>query len=257
MFRFIIRFLKVLAIACIIGVGLRVIDVVFYKEKEDKIDKQIASEIITADSSEESNSQPIENIVIIKEQKEKKQEQKIEIKENKEAGTVVVKPKETVKKETKQETTNTQTEIKQEQKPTSQIIEKKQEEQIQQEEIEKEDIKVEEQIKDKKEEKQEEKQEETKVEQEQQEQIITEEYKINEEMIDRIRTIIENNETADMKKYGYEIVPDSTIPELTNEFTFTEQRVINKITWKSGIIRIYARDYYFNGNYISTQCFII
>ena len=67
-------------------------------------------------------------------------------------------------------------------------------------------------------------------------------------MIDRIRTIIENNETADMKKYGYEIVPDSTIPELTNEFTFTEQRVINKITWKSGIIRIYARDYYFNGN---------
>ena len=76
-------------------------------------------------------------------------------------------------------------------------------------------------------------------------------------MIERIRRIIENNETADMKNYGYEIVPDSTIPELTNEFTFTEQRVINKITWKSGIIRIYARDYYFNGNYISTQCFII
>ena len=111
MFRFIIRFLKVLAIACIIGVGLRVIDVVFYKEKEDKTDKQIASEIITANSSEESNSQPIENIVIIKEQKEEKQEEKTEIKENKEAGTVVVKPKETVKQETKQETTNTQTEI--------------------------------------------------------------------------------------------------------------------------------------------------
>ena len=253
MFRFLIKFLKVLSIACIIGVGLRVIDVVFYKEKEDKTDKQIASEIITADSSEESNSQPIENIVIIKEQKEEKQEEKIEIKENKEAGTVVVKPKETVKQETKQETTNTQTQIKQEQKPTSQIIEKKQEEQIQQEEIEKEDIEVEEQIKDKKEEKQ----EETKAEQEQQEQIITEEYKINEEMIDRIRTIIENNETADMKTYGYEIVVDSTIPELTNEFTFTEQRVINKITWKCGIIKIYARDYYFNGNYISTQCFII
>ena len=79
MFRFIIRFLKVLAIACIIGVGLRVIDVVFYKEKEDKTDKQIASEIITADSSEESNSQPLENIVIIKEQKEKKQKQRAEI----------------------------------------------------------------------------------------------------------------------------------------------------------------------------------
>lgn len=252
MFRFIIRFLKVLAIACIVGVGLRVVDVIFYKQKTDEIDKQISSEIIAADSSEESNSQPIENIVIIKEQKEEKQEQKIEIKENKEAGTVIVKTKETVetKQQTKQETANVQTDIKQEQKPTTQQTENKQEEQIQQEEIKKEDIKVEEQVK-------EEKQEETKVEQEQQEQIITEEYKINEEMIDRIRIIIENNETADMKNYGYEIVPDSTIPELTNEFTFTEQRVINKITWKSGIIRIYARDYYFNGNYISTQCFII
>ena len=114
----------------------------------------------------------------------------------------------------------------------------------------------------------EEKQEETKVEipqevpkVEQQEEIreqkITEEYKINEQMINQIKTIIENNETEDMKTYGYEIVVDSTIPELTNEFTFTEQRVINKITWKCGIIRIYARDYYFNGNHISTQCFII
>lgn len=87
--------------------------------------------------------------------------------------------------------------------------------------------------------------------------MITEEYKINEQMINQIKTIIENNETDDMKTYGYEIVVDSTIPELTNEFTFTEQRVINKITWKCGIIRIYARDYYFNGNHISTQCFII
>lgn len=86
---------------------------------------------------------------------------------------------------------------------------------------------------------------------------ITEEYKTNDQMINKIKTIIENNETDDMKTYGYEIVVDSTIPELTNEFTFTEQRVINKITWKCGIIRIYARDYYFNGNHISTQCFII
>lgn len=256
MFRFIIRFLKVLAIACIIGVGLRVIDVVFYKQKEDKTDKQKTSEIITADSFQESNSQPTENIVIIEEQKEEKQEEKIEIKENKEAGTITAETKETIKQETKQETTNTQTEIRQEQKPTSQIIENKQEEQQeeqkQQEEIKKEDGKVEEQEPVK-----EEKQEEIKVEEDKQEQIITEEYKINEQMINKIKSIIENNETADMKTYGYEIVVDSTIPELTNEFTFTEQRVINKITWKCGIIKIYARDYYFNGNYISTQCFII
>lgn len=251
MFRFIIRFLKVLAIACIIGVGLRVIDVVFYKQKEDKTDKQITSEIITVDSSEESISQPIENIVITEEQKEVKQEENIVIKENKEAGIVAVKPKETVKQETKQETTNTQTEIKQEQQPTSQIVENKQEEQQEehkQQETKKEDAKVEEQEPVK---------EEIKVEEDKQEQIITEEYKINEQMINKIKSIIENNETADMKTYGYEIVVDSTIPELTNEFTFTEQRVINKITWKCGIIKIYARDYYFNGNYISTQCFII
>ena len=117
MFRFIIRFLKVLAIACIIGVGLRVVDVIFYKQKTDEIDKQISSEIIAADSSEESNSQPIDSIVITEEQKEVKQEEKTIVKENKEAGTVAVKPKETVetKQQTKQETTNTQTEIKLEQ----------------------------------------------------------------------------------------------------------------------------------------------
>ena len=106
----------------------------------------------------------------------------------------------------------------------------------------------------KKEESKVEKQEETKVEQEKKN---IEEYKINQEMINRIKTIIKNNETEDMKTYGYEIVVDSSIPELTNEFTFTEKRVINKITWSCGIIKIYARDYYYNGNLVSTQCFIL
>lgn len=258
MFRFLIRFLKVLAIVCIIGVGLRVIDVIFYKQKADETDNKMTSENVTADNSEENISQPIENIVITEEQKEVKQEENITIKENKEAETITIKTNETAKQETKQqekkeikkEKTQEQIVITQEQKeeqpPISQIVENK-EEQIQQEEIKKEDVKVEEQ---------EQVKEETKVEQEQ-EPVITEEYKINEQMINKIKTIIQNNETADMKNYGYEIVVDSTIPELTNEFTFTEQRVINKITWKCGIIKIYARDYYFNGNYISTQCFII
>lgn len=114
-------------------------------------------------------------------------------------------------------------------------------EQIKQEEPKKEESKVE-------------KQEETKVEQEKKN---IEEYKINQEMINRIKTIIKNNETEDMKTYSYEIVVDSSIPELTNEFTFTEKRVINKITWSCGIIKIYARDYYYNGNLVSTQCFIL
>lgn len=84
-----------------------------------------------------------------------------------------------------------------------------------------------------------------------------EEYKINNQMINKLKEIIKNNETEDMKNYGYEIVADSSIVELTNQFTLTEQRVINKIRLKYGTIRIYSQDYYFNGEYITTQCFII
>ena len=76
-------------------------------------------------------------------------------------------------------------------------------------------------------------------------------------MINKLKEIIKNNETEDMKNYGYEIVVDSSIVELTNQFTLTEQRVLNKIRLKYGTIRIYSHDYYFNGEYITTQCFII
>lgn len=84
-----------------------------------------------------------------------------------------------------------------------------------------------------------------------------EEYKINNQIINKLKEIIKNNETDDMKTYGYEIVIDSSIVELTNQFTLTEQRVLNKIRLKYGTIRIYSQDYYFNGEYITTQCFII
>ena len=60
-----------------------------------------------------------------------------------------------------------------------------------------------------------------------------------------------------MKKYGYEIVVDSSIKEMTNQFTYTEDRVKQKITWKFGTIKIYAEDYYCNGQYIMTECYII
>ena len=101
----------------------------------------------------------------------------------------------------------------------------------------------------------EDKQEETK--EDKQEDIITEEYKINNQMINQLKETIKNNETEDMKNYGYEIVVDSSIVEITNQFTFTEYRVKNKLNLKYGTIRIYARDYYYNGTYITTQCFII
>jgi len=85
----------------------------------------------------------------------------------------------------------------------------------------------------------------------------TEEYKINEKKIAEIRNIINSNPSEDMKLYGYEIVVDSSITEITTQFTFTEKRVKDKITWKFGTIRIYAQDYYRNGQYITTECYLI
>ena len=85
----------------------------------------------------------------------------------------------------------------------------------------------------------------------------TEEYKINENKIAEIRNIINTNPSEDMKLYGYEIVVDSSITEVTTQFTFTEKRVKDKIVWKFGTIRIYAQDYYRNGQYITTECYLI
>lgn len=79
----------------------------------------------------------------------------------------------------------------------------------------------------------------------------------NDSMIQKIKATIENNVTEDMKKYGYKIVVDSSIKELTNQFTFTESRVKNSIKYSFGTIRIYAEDYYSNGQLIMTECYIL
>ena len=86
---------------------------------------------------------------------------------------------------------------------------------------------------------------------------IGEEYKTNDTMINTIKNVINSNQSEDMKLYGYNIVIDSSIVEDTSQFTYTKQRVIDKIKYKFGIIKIYARDYYNNGQFISTQCYII
>lgn len=85
----------------------------------------------------------------------------------------------------------------------------------------------------------------------------TEEYKRNDNMILKIKQTIENNATEDMKKYGYEIVIDSSIKNLTNQFTYSEIRVINNIKYSFGTIKIYAEDYIVNGNLIMTECYIL
>lgn len=87
--------------------------------------------------------------------------------------------------------------------------------------------------------------------------IVGEEYKTNDTMINTIRNVINSNQSEDMKLYGYNIVVDNSIVDVTSQFTYIEQRVIDKIKYKFGTIRIYARDYFNNGQYICTQCYII
>ncbi len=239
MFRFMIKFLKVLGIACAIGILIRVGEVLIIKHNENNTEEtqqvaEIINDNIVADNISD-NKETVEKVDVVIENKETKQEEKVEVKEKKEAEQVVV-PKTTknTKTEQKQEI---KTETKKEQVIKEQeTIEKKKEEKV---------------VETKKEETTIVKQEEIKQE------VLAEEYKVNNQMISKIKEIIKNNETDDMKMYGYDVVVDNTIPNITNEFTFSEQRVINKLTLKFGTIRIYARDYYNNGVYISTQCFII
>ena len=84
-----------------------------------------------------------------------------------------------------------------------------------------------------------------------------EKYVRNDVMINKIKQIIQNNESENMKNFGYNIVVDSSIKSLTNQFTFTESRVINAIRNKFGTIRIYVEDYYKNGQLIMTECYIL
>lgn len=82
-------------------------------------------------------------------------------------------------------------------------------------------------------------------------------YKYNSTITEQIKQDILNNESDYMKQYGYTIVIDESIVTLTNQFTYTNTRVKDKIIKKFGTIRIYARDYYYNGEYMFTECYII
>lgn len=84
-----------------------------------------------------------------------------------------------------------------------------------------------------------------------------EEYKQNTEMINRMKTFIQNNPSDNMKEYGFNVIVDSSIVDLTNQFTYTDQRMKNQLTLRCGTIKIYARDYYYNGNLVMTECFIL
>ena len=83
----------------------------------------------------------------------------------------------------------------------------------------------------------------------------TREVKRNDEMIQKIKTYISTHETERMKKYGYSFVVDPSVVKITNPFTYSEfnmEACLNRI----GEYRIYAQDYYVNGQYLETQCFV-
>lgn len=82
-------------------------------------------------------------------------------------------------------------------------------------------------------------------------------YKYNETITQKIKQDIKNNESTYMKQYGYTIIVDESIVTQTNQFTYANNRVKNMIINKFGTIKIYARDYYLNGNYMYTEAYII
>ena len=75
-------------------------------------------------------------------------------------------------------------------------------------------------------------------------------------MINKIIKVINDNPSDWMIKNGYTVIQDSSITALTNQFNFSELRVKNKILYKFNTIKVYAHDYYNNGEYIMTQCYI-
>ena len=85
---------------------------------------------------------------------------------------------------------------------------------------------------------------------------LVEEYRVNNTKINEMKNIINNNVSADMKEFGYSIVVDPSIVNLSNYFTFTEKRVKSKVEDRFGTIKIYARDLYVNGGYAHTECFM-
>lgn len=84
-----------------------------------------------------------------------------------------------------------------------------------------------------------------------------EEFKPNMAMANQMVEIIKANPSQFMNDYGYSVVIDKSIIEQTNQFTFTKQRVIDKISKKAGTIKVYAQDYYVDGKLVWTECYLI
>ena len=84
-----------------------------------------------------------------------------------------------------------------------------------------------------------------------------EEFRVNNEMIEKIKNAINQNPSQSMLDYGYTVIVDSTIVEYTNHFTYTDKRIVDKLVRRYDEIKIYAQDYYIDGKYLWTECYIL
>jgi len=82
-------------------------------------------------------------------------------------------------------------------------------------------------------------------------------WKYNATMAKQLKSDIENNPSDLMQEFDYNVIIDENIVNTTNQFTYTQSRVLDKIINKFGTIKVYARDYYVNGELRWTECFVI
>jgi len=195
---------------------------------------------------EEVNTTTVEE-VDNNEQNTVKSESKVE--EKKHTTTVKKQQSTQVKKEVKQESLSQKTEAK---KPEKNIVVPEQKEETTTEKNTQDEIVIPE-----KEETEKEETKEEVIEEKEEVPQVKDEYKRNNAMIEQMKNVIKNNESDLMKELGYNIVVDSSIITETNQFTFTEFRVKNKIINAFGTIKIYAQDYYHNGQYMYTECYLM
>lgn len=82
-------------------------------------------------------------------------------------------------------------------------------------------------------------------------------YVRNTTMKNTMKEYMENNPSEYMQQYGFTIEPDSKIVNETNQFSYTEYRMSAKIKHKFGTIKIYAQDFFLDGVYQFTECFLL
>ena len=83
----------------------------------------------------------------------------------------------------------------------------------------------------------------------------TREVRRNDAMIQKIKTYISTHETERMKKNGYSFVVDASVTKMTHPFTYSEYNMQTCLDM-TGQIYVYAQDYYVNGQYVETQCYV-